>query len=59
MIELKQLPLPVFVTGTVDLWGEAYEHERGYRASRAKITSIDGSPSYDAPALRRLYGLDP
>lgn len=46
-----------FVTGTVDLWGEVYEHERGYRASKAAIRSIDDSPYYDAEALRKLYGL--
>ena len=47
----------VFITGTVDLWGEVYEHEHGYRASRAKIASIDDSPNYDAVELRRRYGL--
>lgn len=45
------------VTGTVWLWGEVYEHERGYRASKAAIRSIDDSPDYDAKALRKLYGL--
>lgn len=45
------------VTGTVELWGEIYEHERGYRASRAAIKSIDDSHEYDAAALRKLYGL--
>lgn len=47
----------VIVTGTVDLWGEVYEHVRGYRASKAAIRSIDNSPDYDAKALRKLYGL--
>jgi hypothetical protein len=47
----------IVVTGTVDLWGEVYEHERGYRASKAAIASIDDSPHYDAKALRKLYGL--
>ena len=46
------------VTGTVDLWGNVYEHERGYRASKAAIRSIDDSPHYDAKALRKLYGLN-
>lgn len=45
------------VTGTVDLWGEVYEHERGYRASKAAVRSIDDSREYDAKALRKLYGL--
>jgi hypothetical protein len=47
------------VSGTVELWGEVYEHERGYRASKAAIASIDDSPFYDAAALRKLYGLTP
>ena len=46
------------VSGTVDLWGEVYEHERGYRASKARIASIDDSPHYDAAALRRLYKIE-
>lgn len=45
------------VTGTVELWGDVYEHERGYRASKAAIKWIDDSPEYDAKALRKLYGL--
>ena len=45
------------VTGTVDLWGEVYEHEHGYRAQFAAIASIDDSPYYDAKALRKLYKL--
>ena len=46
------------ITGTVDLWGEVYEHARGYRAQFAAIASIDDSPYYDAKALRKLYGLN-
>ena len=46
------------VTGTVDLWGDVYEHEHGYRAQYAQVSSIDESPYYDAPALRKLYGLN-
>ena len=45
------------VTGTVEMWGEVYEHEHGYRAQYACIASIDDSPYYDAPALRKLYDL--
>ena len=48
----------IVVTGTVELWGEVYEHERGYRASKAAIKTIDNSHEYDAKALRRLYGLN-
>jgi hypothetical protein len=46
------------VFGTVDLWGDVFEHERGYRASKAAIASIDDSPDYDAVALRKLYKLN-
>jgi hypothetical protein len=45
------------VTGTVDLWGEVYEHANGYRAQYAAISSIDDSPYYDAKAIRKTYGL--
>ncbi len=45
------------VSGTVYLWGEVVEHERGYRASKAALASIDDSPHYDAKALRKMYGL--
>ena len=49
--------IPV-VSGTVELWGNVYEHTRGYRASKARIASIDDSPNYDAAALRKKYGLN-
>jgi hypothetical protein len=45
------------ITGTVYLWGEVIEHERGWRASKAAIASIDDSPYYDARELRYKYGL--
>lgn len=45
------------VSGRVDMWGEVYEHERGYRAQYASISWIDDSPHYDASALRKLYGI--
>ena len=45
------------VSGTVYLWGDVYEHERGYRASKARIASIDDSPYYDAAELRKTYNL--
>jgi hypothetical protein len=47
----------IVVSGTVDLWGDVYEHEWGYRASKAAVASIDDSPYYDAAALRKLYRL--
>ena len=48
----------IIVSGTVELWGDVYEHARGYRASKAAIHSVDESPNYDAAALRKLYGLN-
>lgn len=41
-----------YAVGSVLLWGEVVEHERGYRAERAKIKSIDdvtwkGKPPWD------------
>jgi hypothetical protein len=48
----------IIVSGTVELWGDVYEHTRGYRASRARIKSIDDSPHYDAIALRKQYKLN-
>jgi hypothetical protein len=48
----------VVVTGTVWLWGDVYEHTRGYRASKAAIRSIDDSHEYDAKVLRKKYGLN-
>ncbi len=47
-----------YVTGTIWMWGEVHEHMRGYRASKASIRSIDDSAFYDAPALRKRYGLN-
>lgn len=52
-----------FVIGTVALWGEVIEHERGYRAEFAKIQSLDEvvCAQGDAPALlaalRDRFGL--
>lgn len=40
--------------GTVKLWGETIEHEKGYRASFAKLTSIDGFIGVDGFDLVRL-----
>jgi hypothetical protein len=50
-------PDPGYVTGTVDMWGDVFEHERGYRAQYAAISSIDDSCFYDAAALRKRYKL--
>lgn len=34
---------PLYVVGTVKLWGEVVEHEHGYRAEFAEINTIDGA----------------
>lgn len=47
-----------YVTGSIEMWGEVYEHARGYRSQFAAIRSIDDSAYYDAKALRKLYGLN-
>ena len=48
-----------FVLGTVQLWGEVIEHERGYRASFAKIKSLDAmfnpDPMISLDKLRLKY----
>lgn len=36
-------PPQEFVVGSVLLWGEVVEHERGYRAEFAKIASLDAA----------------
>ena len=42
--------------GTVKLWGEVIEHEKGYRAQYAKLQSIDGVfGDVDLLALRERY----
>jgi hypothetical protein len=59
-----------YAVGSVLLWGEVVEHERGYRAERAKIKSIDdvtwkGKPPWDKETaevlafLRARYGVAP
>lgn len=57
-----------YALGTVQLWGEVVEHERGYRAERAMIRSIDGvvlpktlpwdsEPAKALAFLRERYGV--
>lgn len=41
------------VTGTVSMWGEIVEHERGYRAQYAKIISLDTKDE----DLKKRYGV--
>jgi hypothetical protein len=43
------------VLGTVKMWGRYVEHERGYRAEFARITSLIVGPRVNLDALRVLY----
>jgi hypothetical protein len=56
-------PKTPFAIGTIALWGEIVEHERGYRAEFGKIASIDRITGSDDPAmlgrLRAEYGVAP
>lgn len=46
------------VGGSVYLWGDVVEHEKGYRAQYAKIRSLDFAVGYcDLSKLRKEYGL--
>lgn len=46
------------VFGTIWLWGEVVEHERGYRAQFAKVRSLDSALGpCDMVALRVAYGV--
>lgn len=48
-----------FVIGTALLWGDVVEHERGWRASMAKVKSIDSVVfgNVDIDKLRERYGV--
>lgn len=47
-----------FAWGTIKLWGEVVEHERGYRAQFAKLTSLDGGHgAFSLSDLRRKYNV--
>lgn len=57
---------PAMVTGTVLLWGDVVEHERGWRAEFARVASLDwlypdasmmGCEQQALDALRRRYGV--
>lgn len=57
---------PAMITGTVYLWGDVVEHERGYRAEFARIRSLDwlypdetmmGREQETLQHLRKMYGV--
>lgn len=53
-------PTPGYVFGSVELWGDIVEHERGYRAEFGQIKSLDGITDGDTELLARLrkrYGV--
>jgi hypothetical protein len=55
---LSNIAVLGFAYGTVKLWGEVVEHDLGYRASFAKLTSIDdfiGVDDFDLADLRSRY----
>ena len=46
------------VWGTISMWGNVVEHEKGYRAEFAKITSLrEALGQCYLPDLRKLYGI--
>ena len=60
-LEFEATPPPIIVIGTVNLWGEIVEHDRGYRAEFAKIKTLDsvvgGGEHAVLIALRKYYGV--
>lgn len=54
-------PAPTIVIGTVSLWGEIVEHDKGYRAEFARIKTLDsvvgGGEHAILVALRKYYGV--
>lgn len=60
-------PRPAMATGTVFLWGDVVEHERGWRAEYARVRSLDwlypdasmmGREQEVLDGLRRKYRVD-
>lgn len=50
------LETDTFVYGTVKMWGDVVEHEKGYRAEYAKLNSLDAIyGSYDLDVLKQKY----
>lgn len=66
MSEKEATLRPAMVTGTVFLWGDVVEHERGWRAEFARVRSLDwlypdetmmGREQEALEDLRRRYGV--
>lgn len=64
--ERESISRPAMVTGTVFLWGDVVEHDRGWRAEFARVRSLDwlypdetmmGREQEALDDLRRRYGL--
>lgn len=56
----KQHSSSTIVFGTIKMWGDVVEHERGWRAQYARIHSIDDSTRERSilPKLREIYGVN-
>lgn len=58
LLNFKMVTIHGIAWGTIKNWGEVVEHEHGYRAQYAKLTSIDGSVGdVDLDALRSKYNV--
>ena len=54
----EEKPLRFHISGTVQLWGTVIEGTTGYRASHARVLSLDAAPGLKQDTLamlRRLY----
>lgn len=49
---------PAMVTGTIFMWGDVVEHERGWRAEYARVRSLDWLYPDDAMMGREQFVLD-
>ena len=51
-LEYAHGPIDTMVVGTIAIWGEVIEHERGYRAENACVASLIGiGKSYNASII--------
>lgn len=56
LIDYDQSNYGAYVLGSVEMWGTVVEHNRGYRAERARIATLDAATArVDLDTLRSLY----
>ena len=58
--EIYRLNYGIIVIGSVTIWGEVVEHERGYRSQFMKVKSLDKIMNDDnkmLEKLRKVYGV--